>query len=171
MARTESGPYFNENARQCRQACAIDAAGAKGRSAPCVSSLVVSTRRSVSLISCRDQIVLVAESVTCIRHFLPKFNFLRCFERRDQFPFPVRPQAPVASWKRASVYPSLTLQHACADLNTVGRSKPSALDPGNVSIISSHFPLVSIHLLRISAFLTVLGPPTTAWQELRLERR
>lgn len=59
-------------------------------------------------------------------------------------PIPVpRPQAPVASW-RASVCPSLTLQHASADLNTVGRSKPSALDQGNVSIISSRFPLLFV---------------------------
>jgi hypothetical protein len=66
--------------------------------------LVVSNRCSVSLISCRDQIVLVAESVTCIRHFLPKFNFLRCFERRDQFPFPVR-RPPSRPGGRLSVPP------------------------------------------------------------------
>jgi len=81
---------------------AIDAAGAKGRSAPCVSCL---TRCPVSLISCRDQIVLVAESVTCIRHFVPKFNFL-CFERQDQFPFPVR--RPVPSWRASVVLDSST---------------------------------------------------------------
>ena len=29
MVRTENSPYFNENTRQCRPTCAIDAAGLK----------------------------------------------------------------------------------------------------------------------------------------------
>jgi hypothetical protein len=108
---------------------------------------------------------LRAFQVGCLHLLLCQFNFMPgpnstgrrkrhlhpLFSPEIQFPpfrapgpIPVsRPQAPVASW-RASVCPSLTLQHACADLNTVGHSKPSALDRGNVSIISSHFPLLSV---------------------------
>jgi hypothetical protein len=138
MARTENGPYFDENAGSAVKP--VQLTPQQGlKAVPLRAFHVVSTRWSVSLISCRDQIVLVAESVTCIRHFVPKFNFLRCFERRDQFPFPVAGPS-----RLEGVCPSFTLQHpACADLNTAGRTKPSALDPGNVSIISSHFLLLS----------------------------
>ena len=86
MARTENSPYFDENASSAVKPVQLTPQGLKA--VPLRAFHVVSTRWSVSLISCRDQIVLVAESVTCIRHSLPKFNFLRCFERRDQFPFP-----------------------------------------------------------------------------------
>ena len=54
--------------------------------------------------------------------FVPKFNFIRCFERRDQFPFPVHsPSRP------EGVCPlPLPLQHpACASFYTAGRSKTS----------------------------------------------
>ena len=80
------------------------------------------------------------------RHLHPSFSPEIQFPPFLGAPGPIpgsRPQAPVASW-RAPVCPSLTLQHACADLNTVGHSKPSALDQGNVSIISSHFPILSV---------------------------
>jgi hypothetical protein len=101
--------------------CAIDAAGAKGRSVPCVSRLD-------PLVSCRDQIVLVAESVTCIRHFVPKFNFIRCFERRDQFPLPVH--SPVAS-STASAPPCLfNIPRQLASTLLAVANHPS-LDPGN----------------------------------------
>ena len=140
MARSENSPYFNENAKLCHQACAIDAAGAKGRSAPCVSCWLSPP------LFCQFNFMPGPNSTgRRKRHlhpsFCPEIQFPLLL--RAPGPIPVsRPQAPVA-W-RASVCPSLTLQHACADLNTVGRSKPSALDTGNVSIISSHFPLLSV---------------------------
>jgi hypothetical protein len=102
---------------------------------------VVSTRFSVSLISCRDQIVLVAESVTLHPSFSPEIQFPPLLRA----PGPIPVSRPQARRVLEGVCPSLTLQHpACADLNTAGRSKPSALDPGNVSIISSRFPLLSV---------------------------
>jgi hypothetical protein len=140
MTRTENGPYFNENARLCRQACAIDAAGAKGRlSAPfhvgCLQPLF-----------CQFNFMPGPNSTgRRKRHLHPSFSPEIQFPPLLRAPGPIpvsRPQAPVASW-RAPVCPSLTLQHACADLNTVGHSKPYVLDQGNVSIISSHFPLLS----------------------------
>ena len=133
----------------------------------------VSTRCSVSLISCRDQIVLVAETVTA-SVFLSR-NSISSVASSAGTNSRSPSAGPVASLE--GVCPSLTLEHpACADLNTAGRSKPSALDPGNVSIISSYFPLlslylVSIHLLAHQCLSLRLSTPATAWQELSLERR
>jgi len=129
----------------------------------------VSTRCSVtvSLISCRDQIVLVAESVTA-SVILSRNSISSVASSAGTNSRPSSAGRRVQEGRLSL----LTLQHpACADLNTAGRTIPSALDPGNVSTISSHFPsclhLVSIHLLRF----TILRLPVTAWQELRLERR
>jgi hypothetical protein len=135
---------------------AIDAAGAKGRSAPFVSCL---TRCSV--------IPGPNSTGRRKRHLHPSFCPEIQFPLLLRAPGPIPVSRPQARPVLEGVCSSLTLQHpACADLNTAGRSKPSALDPGNVSIISSYFsPPVSTHLLPIRAFLTVLGLLATAWPE------
>jgi hypothetical protein len=87
-----------------------------------------------TLVSCRDQKVLVAESVTCIRHFVPKFN---CFERRDQFPFPVHSHRVL----EASVPPCLFNIPLLLASTPLAVANHPVLDPGNVSIVSTYsFP-------------------------------
>ena len=78
------------------------------------------------------------------RHLHPSFCPEIQFPPLLRAPGPIPVPRPQARRVLEGVCPSFTLQHpACADLNTAGRTNPSALDPGNVSIISSHFPLLS----------------------------
>jgi hypothetical protein len=72
--------------------------------------------------------------------FCPEIQFPPLLRAPGPIPVP-RPQAR----RVQGVSQPFTLQlPACADLNTAGRTKPSALDPGNVSIISFHFLLLSL---------------------------